>query len=101
MVSPKSAACYGKASTVGATEDGKRAIERLKVRREMRSADLEEDSTVIEQKAYSRRGSVPAPARGLAHVLDKLPPWGRVIVIVALIVALVVSGVGAKLAGWF
>jgi hypothetical protein len=45
---------------VGAIEDGKRALERLKVRREMRSMDLEEDSQVIEQEAQSR--AAPAPS---------------------------------------
>lgn len=85
---------------MGATEDGKRALERLRVRREMRSMDLEEDSTVIEKEAHSRRGSVPAPARGLVAVLDRLPPWGRVVFLLALLGALVASGVGAKLAGW-
>jgi len=45
---------------VGATEDGKRALERLKVRREMRSMDLEEDSQVIEQEAHSRAGKPPS-----------------------------------------
>jgi hypothetical protein len=77
------------------------AIARLRTRKEMRSAGDEEDSTVIEKEAITRRGkSVPAPARGLVAVLDKLPPWGRVIVLLALI-ALVASGAGAKLAGWF
>jgi hypothetical protein len=87
---------------VGATEDGRKALERLRVRREMRSMDLEEDSQVIEKEAHSRAGkSVPATARGLVVILDKLPPWGRVIVLVVLIGAVVASGVGAKLAGWF
>lgn len=64
--------------------------------------DLEEDSTVIEREARSRRPtSVPAPARGIVAILDKLPPWGRVIVLVVLIGAAVASGIGAKLAGWF
>jgi len=88
---------------VGATEDGKRALERLKVRREMRSMDLEEDSQVIEREAKSRYPkSIPATARGLAAILDKLPPWGRVIVLVVAIGALVASGVGvSKITGWF
>lgn len=68
----------------------------------MRSAGDEEDSTVIEKEAVTRRGkSLPAPARGLVAVLEELPPWGRVVVLVALIGALVASGAGAKLAGWF
>jgi hypothetical protein len=76
--------------------------ERLKVRAELRSAGEEELSDVIEREAHSRRAaSVPAPARGLAAILDKLPPWGRVIVLVVLIAAVVASGVGAKLAGLF
>ena len=87
---------------MGVTEDGKRALERLKVRREMRSMNEEEDSQVIEREALSRRPqSVPAPARGIVAILDKLPPWGRVIVLVVLIGAAVASGIGAKLAGWF
>lgn len=89
---------------MGIDEDRKLAIERLKVRAELRSIGDDEDSQVIEAEAQSRRvKSVPATARGLVAVLDKLPPWGRVIVLVVGIAAGLASALlgGGKLAGWF
>lgn len=93
------------------------AIERLKVRQErverkmrgeLRSADFEDDSAVIEQEAHSRHaekgGSVPAPARGLKAILELLPPWGRVVVLLALFVlvaALAIGGALEAVKGWF
>lgn len=74
------------------------------MRKRMRSAGDEEDSTVIEREALSRRPkSDPAPVRGIVAVLNTLPQgWGRVIValaIVAAITAIVIkTGQGA---GWF
>lgn len=88
------------------SSDGRRlAIERLRVRAEMRSAGDVEDSTVIEQEAQSRApkkaDSTPAPARGIVAVLNTLPPWGRVIFLLAVVVALVSSGLTwATLSGW-
>lgn len=89
---------------MGATEDGKRALERLRVRREMRSHGDDEDSSVIEREALSRRPkSDPAPVRWTVAVLNTLPQgWGRVIVVLALIAAVtaIVITTG-KVAGWF
>ena len=82
-------------------DGAKQALIRLRVRREMRSAGDEEDSGLIDVEAKSRREkSVPAPARGLKAILETLPPWGRVVFLLALLAAIVASGVGAKLAGW-
>lgn len=84
----------------------KHHLEKLKVRAEMRSADELENSAVIAERAESRApksSSTPAPARGLVAVLNTLPPWGRVIVLVML-GALVGSGAFGALAdklGWF
>lgn len=78
------------------------AIARLETRKEMRSADLDEDSAVITERARSKVSS--APPSGFSkgtRLLELLPPWGRVIVVLAVIGALAGSGLAAKLAGWF
>lgn len=84
--------------------DAEIALAQLKVRKEMRSADLDEDSNVIEREALSRRPkSDPAPVRWTVAVLNTLPQgWGRVIVVLALIgaVTAIVITTG-KVAGWF
>ena len=78
------------------------AIARLETRKEMRSADLDEDSAVITARAKQKVSSAPpsgfSKARG---VLELLPPWGRVIVVLAVLALLGGSGLAAKLAGWF
>lgn len=86
-------------------EKTKLAIERLKVRAELRSADELEDTGVIEQKARQRTeappktDSVPAHAKGLIAVLNALPAWSRPIIVLALIAAIAVPG--SKMAGWW
>lgn len=91
------------------TEERRRAITKLEVRAEMRSnPDEEEDSTVIEQRTLERTkppGSVPAPARGIGYVLDKIPPGQRVwvVLILALVFVALAGGSGwlASVKGWF
>lgn len=78
------------------------AIARLKTRKEMRSADLDEDSAVITQRAREKvPSSAPAAAKGLAAILQLLPPWGRVVVLLALLAAIASGGLMARVAGWF
>ena len=88
---------------MGNTEDRKLALERLRVRAEMRSIGDDENSAVIEQEALSRRPkSVPTEARGLVAILNTLPQgWGRVVVVLALIVAVATLIAGGKIARWF
>ena len=82
--------------------DAELAIARLQARKEMRSADLDEDSAVITERARAKvPPSTPPVAKGLIAVLHTLPPWGRVIVALALIAALAGTGLAAKVAGWF
>lgn len=89
-------------------DERKLSLERLKVRAEMRSAGEDELSDVIDREARARSlspksASTPAPARGLVAILNTLPPWGRVIVLVML-GALAGSGAFTALAekfGWF
>lgn len=89
---------------MGSTEDRKLALERLRVRAEMRSAGDDEDSNVIEREALSRApiSSVPARAKGIVAILNTLPAWSRPLIVLAAIAAatLAVLG-GSKLAGWF
>lgn len=78
------------------------AIARLQARKEMRSADLDEDSAVITQRARENvPSSTPPAAKGIVAVLGLLPPWGRVLVILLALVLLGGSGIAAKVAGWF
>lgn len=81
-------------------------LEKLKVRAELKSADLEEDTGLIEIEAKLRaekQSSTPAPAKGIVAILNTLPPWGRVAVLLALLGVVAASGmVGAMLSrlGW-
>lgn len=83
-------------------DERKLALERLKVRKELKSAGEDELSDVIEREAQSRHtkttSSVPAPARGLIAVLRELPPWSRPVVVIALLVFLAVTGMAVKVA---
>jgi len=86
-------------------EDRNLAIERLRARAELRSADLEEDTGQIEVTALSRApksSSTPAPARGIVAVLNTLPAWSRPIVLVIFGLLLGGGGLWALLAraGW-
>mgnify|MGYP001603130201 CR=1 FL=1 len=70
--------------------------------------DEEEDSKVIHIRAQERvekaTGSVPAPARGIGYVLDKIPPGQRVwvVLILALVFVALAGGSGwlASVKGW-
>ena len=87
---------------MGSADERKQALERLRVRAEMRSAGDDEDSTVIEQQAVSRRPkSEPPHVRGVVAILQTLPPWGRVLVLLALLAVIASGGLAAKVAGWF
>jgi len=91
-------------------DDRRLAIERLKIRAEMRSnPDEEEDSAVIdlrveEAKRKQATGSVPAPARGIGYVLDRIPEGQRVwvVLILALVFVALAGGSGwlASVKGW-
>jgi hypothetical protein len=75
--------------------DRKLALEKLRVRKEMRSIDYEEDTQNIEAEAKARveqKSDPPKSAklavslvRPIVVVLNVLPPWGRVPVLLALI----------------
>jgi hypothetical protein len=62
----------------------------------------DEDSTVIEQRAAESVKASPTPPRYKLYqrIIDRLPPWGLVIVLLALLAAVVATG-GTKLAGWW
>jgi hypothetical protein len=89
---------------VSAHDDLSAATERLKIRAEMRSHGDQEDTGVIEREALSRAPkseSHPPRSKIALRVLDTLPPWGRVIVLLAIIGALGASGlIGSLLAKW-
>jgi hypothetical protein len=78
------------------SNDRRLAIEKLRVRAELRSAGDDEDTGQIEVAAMSRRpakpNSTPAPARALIAVLNTLPSWGRVLLLLAIVAALVGGG---------
>jgi hypothetical protein len=85
---------------MGVPEDRKLALERLRVRREMRSMDLEEDSQVIEREAQSRAGkSIPPPLSWLVAIVRLVPPKQRVWPV--LMVLGLVAAWAAKKAGIF
>lgn len=82
------------------------AIARLRYRSELRSIGADEDSAVIHATAATDQpakppSSTPAPAKALIAVLASFPPWGRVLVALAVIAALAGSsallGLVAKL----
>lgn len=84
---------------MASADDRKLALERLRVRKELRSIGDAEDSNVIEREALSRRPrSVPPAANGIVAILNTLPKWSRPVVVLALLAALVASG---KLAGLY
>jgi hypothetical protein len=80
---------------------------KLEVRQETRtrnqllSSPEEEDTGVIESEALQRvkagPSSTPPHAKSLVAVLNTLPGWGRVVVLLALIAALATGG--SKLSG--
>lgn len=77
-----------------AADDRKLAIERLRVRAEMRSADLEENTGEIEVAAVSRAPkstSQPPRARFVLALLNAKPSW-QMVAIVAIVVAALVGG---------
>lgn len=51
----------------------------------------DEEITRIDCAPYDRGKSVPAPFRGVAHVLSVLPPGGRVIGLALLLAGLIAS----------
>lgn len=62
------------------SEQRDRAIDRLKIRAEMRSAHEIEDTGVIDQRALRRakNKSLPPPLSWAATFLDTVPPQHRV-----------------------
>ncbi len=81
-----------------ADERMKDAHLRLKIRAEMKSAGEDEDSAVIEREALSRRPPSGAPKERIAReVVKKLPGWGLVVVLLALIAAVTVAVLAGKL----
>jgi hypothetical protein len=74
------------------------AIERLRIRAEMRSENFEEDSKVIhaeaDRRVSEREGSEPPPSKVsplviVLTVVRKFPQWGAVLVALAAIAAYV------------
>ena len=71
------------------------ANQRLEIRADMKSCDEEEDSVVIEQRLVESQrrprhiSDAPPKVKALTRVLELLPPFGRVIVVLALIGAAV------------
>jgi hypothetical protein len=73
------------------------ALERLKIRAEMRSANWEEDSSVIHMQAAANMKAKESEAPSsktnvfiiIGTAVKKLPPWGTVIVLLAAIAAYV------------
>ena len=81
--------------------DEEKAIERLKIRADLRSAGEDELSDVIQREAAVRSekpkvDSHPAPARFFLRVLEAKPSAGAVIVALA-IIAVVAYAVGKGL----
>jgi hypothetical protein len=76
-----------------ANGDAKLAIERLRVRAEMRSAGEEELSAVIQQEAAARsekpKESVPAAARNVVHILRAVDSWPKVFALAMILAAAV------------
>lgn len=76
-------------------DEEERALLRLEARARLRSAGEEELSEVIEREALShapKSASTPAPVRGLVAVLNTLPSWGRVMILLAIVAACFGSG---------
>lgn len=88
-------------------DERKHALERLKVRAEMRSAGDDERSDVIDQLASERvpkSSSTPPRAKILLAILNAKPSWQMVIIILAALAALFGGGmlrpVFDHLVGW-
>lgn len=68
------------------------AIERLRIRAEMRSEHEVEDTGVIhlraQERVTEREGSVPAPARGIRVVLTAVDSWQKVAALLILVAGL-------------
>ncbi len=84
-----------------ANGDAKLAIERLKVRAELRSAGEDELSSVIQQEAAARSekpktDSVPAAAKNVVHILRAVDSWPKVFAL-GMILAVVAYAVGRGL----
>lgn len=91
------------------TEERRYAVERVKVRAELRSAHEEEDSVTIDRSALERtqhppHSSTPPRAKAIAAVLNAKPSWSMVAVI-AIVAAVIVSGALGPavkvVVGWF
>lgn len=87
-------------------KDRRIGIETISRHAELADAGLDEDTGVTEIEAKTRaekQSSTPAPAKGIVAVLNTLPPWGRVAVLLAIVGVVAASGmVGALLTrlGW-
>ncbi len=69
-------------------------LDKLAIRAELKSADLEEDTGVIEQEALSRApksSSTPPRAKFVLALLNAKPSWSMV-VLVAIVMAALVGG---------
>jgi hypothetical protein len=78
-----------------AESDRNLAIERLRARAELRSADLEEDTGQIEVTALSRApksSSTPPRAKFVLALLNAKPSWQMVIIVLAALGALFGGG---------
>ena len=76
-------------------DERRRARTELEIRAELKSADLEEDTGVIEQAALSRApksSSTPPRAKFVLAMLNAKPSWQMVIIILAAIAALFGGG---------
>ncbi|HEY3499502.1 MAG TPA: hypothetical protein VGK73_32655 [Polyangiaceae bacterium] len=74
--------------------ESKLAIERLRMREEMRSVPEEELSDVIEQEARKRvetHSSTPAPAKGIVAVLHAVTGWKQLLVVLALLAVIALA----------
>lgn len=75
--------------------------EREKAINELRDADWDERSSKIEilmHPAPQHPSKRPASLKGIVMVLETMPPWGRVIVMLAIIAA---SAFGTHRLGWW
>jgi len=78
-----------------AASDRQLELEKLKVRAELKSADLEEDTGLIEREALSRApksSSQPPRAKFVLALLNAKPSWQMVIIILATLGALFGGG---------
>ena len=76
-------------------DERRRARTELEIRADLKSADLEEDTGVIEQEALSRAPpstSTPPKAKALVALLNAKPSWQMVIIILAALAALFGGG---------